>query len=134
MLPHFFHSLPPETIERILLAAVRGRSCDWPVHTAVTYHNLRNLWKFWCLIVDSEKAKQLLPHVYMPYTNVLSKSRLGISINMQQIIRNAGSFSGLVLELKRIINNHRWNKAWLDLIVLSHVWYIITNIFWKTKN
>ena len=37
---------------------------------------------------------------------------------MQRIIRNAGSFSWLVLELKRISNNHQWNKASLDLIVL----------------
>ena len=37
---------------------------------------------------------------------------------MQRIIRNAGSFSWLELELKRISNNHRWNKATLDLIVL----------------
>ena len=53
---------------------------------------------------------------------------------MKRIIQNAGSFSGLALELKRITNNHPWNKAWLDLIVLSHGWDIIFNIFWKTKS
>ena len=90
--------------------------------------------QFWRLIVDLERAKRLLPQVYLPYTNVLPKSWLGIRVNMQQMIRNAGSFSGLVLELKRIINNYRRNKAWLDLIVLLHVWYIITNTFWKIKN
>ena len=84
--------------------------------------------------MNSERAMRLLPQVYVLYTNVLPKSRLGIRVNMQRIIQNAGSFSGLVLELKRIINNHRWNRAWLDLIVLWRGWYIITSIFWKTKN
>ena len=84
--------------------------------------------------MNSERAMRLLPQVYVLYTNVLPKSRLGIRVNMQRIIQNAGSFSGLVLELKRIINNHRWNKAWFDLIVLLHGRYIITNIFWKIKN
>ena len=104
------------------LAAIRESSFDWPVHTIVTYRNLRHVCKFWHLIVDSEKAKRLLQQVYVPYTNVLSKSWLGIRVNMQRIIRNTGSFSGLVLELKRIIENHWWNKAWLDLILLSDGW------------
>ena len=130
----FFHSLPPESIERILLAVIRGSSFNWPVHTFVTYHNLRNVCKFSRLILNLERAKQLLPQVYVPYNNVLPKNRLGIKVNMQWITQNAGSFSGLVLELKRIINNHRWNKAWLDLIILLHGRYIITNIFWKIKN
>ena len=56
----------------------------------------------------------------MHYKGVPPKSQLGIRVNMQQIIQNARSFSGLVLELKRIINNHRWNNTWLDLVVSSH--------------
>ena len=42
---------------------------------------LRNICKFWHLIVNSERAKQIPPQVYVPYTNVLPKSWLGLICN-----------------------------------------------------
>ena len=77
-------------IDHILLAAIQGSPFHWPVHTVVTYHNLRNACKFLHLTLDSERAKQLLPQAYVPYTNILPKSWLGLRINMQWVIWNTG--------------------------------------------
>ena len=44
-----------------------------------------------------------------------------------------GSMSGIVLELKRIINSPKWNTAWISLFAEAFGWYIIKNIVWNSK-
>ena len=34
--------------------------------------------------------------------------------DMEKIMQNAGSFSGLVIDLKKILNIERWNKLGLN--------------------
>ena len=54
--------------------------------------------------------------------------------NIQRIIRNTGSFSGLTLELKNIINNPKCHTAWNELVLMAHGWYVIENIFGNRRN
>ena len=77
----------------------------------------------------------MLPRAYVPNEEILPKFKGGriIRVNMQRIIKKAGSFSGLVIELKKILNSSNWNTAWLDLRLLSYGWYLIENIMWKKK-
>ena len=46
---------------------------------------------------------------------------------------NAGSISGLVIDLKEILNRERWNKFWIELCLLSYGWYVIKNVWCRTK-
>ena len=54
------------------------------------------------------------------------------SVNPQQIIRSFGAGSGLVMDLKRIIQSSMYKTAWLVLLGEAHGCYIIKNIFLKT--
>ena len=128
-----FGDLPPELIERILLTAIRDCGYVWPSHVVYTFNALRSVCKFWRIVLDA-KAMKYLPQVYFSHPDILPKSKGPVvQVNMQRIIRNAGSFSGLVIDMKKILNSEKWNRAWLDLILLSHGWYIIINVWWKTK-
>ena len=67
-----------------------------------------------------------LPQVYFSHLDILSKSKGAVfRVNMQRIIRNSGSFLALVIDMKKILNSEEWKRAWLDLDLLSHGWYVI---------
>ena len=65
-----------------------------------------------------------LPQVYFSHLDILSKSK-GAGVDMQRIIHNSGSFLALVIDMKKILNSKEWKRAWLDLDLLSHGWYVI---------
>ena len=52
-------------------------------------------------------------------------------MDIQRLIRNFQSASGIVVELKRNMQSRFWNTAWLLLLSENYGWYIIQNIFWK---
>ena len=56
-----------------------------------------------------------------------------MTINMGRIINTFGSFSGIVIALKTIINNKKWNNAWIVLLLNENGWMLLENIFWKSK-
>ena len=80
------------------------------------------------------RARQFLPQIYVPSQDILPKANKCMAkVNMQRKIRSAGSFSGLVLELKRIIKHKRWNLTWIDMCLILFGLYIIENGFWKIR-
>ena len=48
-----------------------------------------------------------------------------IRVDMQKGIKKAGSFSGVEIELKAILNHQQCYKAWLNLGLLAYGWYKI---------
>ena len=76
-----------------------------------------------------------LPRVYINHRDALPKAKQDgcITVNMQRIIRNFGSASGVVIELKRIVQSSAWNTAWLVLVLEAYDWYVVRSIFWKNK-
>ena len=81
-----------------------------------------------------EKAWTIF-HVYItdPFELPKQQNSGEILVNMQRIIRLSGSMSGIVLELKRIINSPKWNTAWISLFAEGFGRYIIRNIIWESK-
>ena len=77
-----------------------------------------------------------LPRIYISACNYLPKPRKNgeLVVNIQRLIRNLGSASGIVMELKRIVQPRFWNRVWLVLFSENYGWYIIKNIFWKKNN
>ena len=90
---------------------------------------------FWRIVLDESAAKNLLPQIYVSQ-DILPKLKNNgeVQVDMQRIIRSTGSFSGLVINLKKILNKERWNKAWIELFLLSYGWYVTKNVCWRTKN
>lgn len=133
-----FDDLPPEIIKTILMLVLQCSDNNWPSHIVATYAHLRNVCKFWRIVCDSERLRKFLPRVYVPYKKILPQKKASIASNsirvsMLRIVKSAGSFSGLVIELKTILNHPKWNTAWLNLQLLAYGWYIIENIVWKSK-
>ena len=62
----FLERPPPEIIERILTIAMRGSNYSRDLHVLQTYNRLRNVYKFWRIVMDSERVRSMLPRVYIP--------------------------------------------------------------------
>ena len=106
----------------------------WPYYGIFTYNNIKEVCVFWRTVMLS-KARKYLPSVYLSLPEILPRgSNCRIVCNMQRIIRNTGSFSGLTLELKNIINNPKWHTTWTELVLMAHGWYVIENIFGNRRN
>ena len=82
----------------------------------INYDTERQSWK---ILVVPVRARQFLPQIYVPSQDILPKvNKCMTKVNMQRKIRSAGSFSCLVLELKRIIKHKRWNLTWTDMCLI----------------
>ena len=82
---------------------------------------------FWQVVLDGSAVTKLLLQVYVSQEILPKTKKAGkVQANMQRIERNAGSFSGLVIDLKKILNIERWNKDWIDLCLVSYGWYART--------
>ena len=96
--------------------------------------SVRQVCQFLKILMLSKRARQFLPQIYVPSQEILPKANKGmVKVNTQLLVCNAGPFSGLILELKRIIKHKSWNLAWIEMCLISYGWYIIENVFWKTK-
>ena len=116
-------------LEKILLKAISSCSYSWPGHVVQTYNNIRQTCKFFDLIMKL-RAQQYLPVVYVLRVDLLSKPKEGnITINMRRIINTLGSFSGIVIALKTIINNEKLNNAWIVFLLNGNGWMLLENIF-----
>ena len=79
----------------------------------------------------TQKRKDNLPRIYCN-SELLPKPKSGkYIVSIHSLIQKFGSFCGIVLEIKQIVNFSRWNSAWLVLIPDSHLWFTILNISWK---
>ena len=78
-----------------------------------------------------KKGMDHLPRVYISDPVALPQQRNSgeIFANMQRIIRSYDSMSGIVLELKRIINSPKWNTAWISLFAEAFGCYKIKTSF-----
>ena len=60
--------------------------------------------------MDSERVRSMLPTVYILCEEALPSNLKGtiITVNVQRLIKKAGSSSGLKLLLREIINHRNW--------------------------
>ena len=109
----FFGDLPPESIKLILLTAIGNSEYFWPSHVAYTFSALQSVCKFCRAEVD---VTAMNSQVYFSHPDILPKSKgVVVRVNMQRIIRNARSFSGLVINVKRswtVRNGIRLGYIW----------------------
>ena len=109
-------------------------SFEFPNHVCWTYNNAINALPVF------EPFQQMgldhLPQIYINACDYLPKPQKNgkLVMNIQQLIRNFESASGIVMELRRTVQSQFWNTAWLVLLSENYGWYIIKDIFWKKKN
>jgi len=64
------------------------------------------------------------------YGNLIS-----FPISVRRMIQVSGSGSGLITEVKQLLNNSYWANGWLFLkIVAIHGWYIIVRVCYRKGN
>ena len=75
----------------------------------------------------AQNLTRMLPNVYIPH---------GVQyhvISVRRIIKEHGTSSGLVIELRWILSNPKWANAWLDIERREYGWYMIKTFFWKKR-
>ena len=82
------------------------------------------------VLPDNGITKLTLPRVYISVERVLNQKSGKRAVSIQRLIKR---FSGVILELKRIINSSKWNHTWVVLLPDVHSWFIVTNIFWRKR-
>ena len=122
--------MPPELVKEILISTIRTCENTWSSHIVYTFNTLRNTCNFRRVVPDRSSVTKLLSQVYIAQ-DILPKPKNYFS--MQRIMRNAWSFSGLAIDLKKIMNIERWNKVWVELCLLWYGSHLIKNVWWRTK-
>ena len=127
-------TLPIEIIDIIFLYCLTTSSFESPNYVCWTYNNAANDLPVFKPFQQMDLAH--LPRIYINTCDYLPKPRKNgeLVMNIQRLIRNFGSASGIVMELKRIVQSRFLNTGWLVLLSENYGWYIIKNIFWKKKN
>ena len=117
--------------EKIIIAAVSTCLYAWSNHEVAKFNGIRSVRRFFQIVADT-KTRAFLLQVYFSRPDLSPKSvKEKITVSMQQLVRNFGSFSGIVMSLKEIINHPKYCTAWLLLAVIKYSRYIIEDIFWK---
>ena len=114
--------LPTELIDMIIKLAVYSSGLSWPNHICRVYNQIYNVNRLFCDCV--KKLRNRLPWIYFPLGELSY-------ISVAKLIREYGLGSGLLLEIKQIISQLRWNRAWLKLYADANGWFIILNIIWR---
>ena len=96
--------LPTELIDIIIKMAVYSSDLSMPNHICCVYTQIYNVNRLFCDWV--KKLRNRLPRIHFPL------GELGY-VSIAKLIRQYGSGSGLLLNIKRIICHPRLNRAWL---------------------
>ena len=133
ILENCLNYLPLEISERVFKLVLATSTHEWPIHVVNNYNSLTAVDSFY-KIAFCKIGYHYLPRIYIAYPDNLPKAINGIrTVSVQRMIRLFGSFSGVMTELKQIINDKHWNTAWVMLAFYRLGWFIIENIFWKKK-
>ena len=126
-------TLPLEILEKIFISCLVSSNFEFPTHVCWTFNNMIKALPIFGYFENL--GIEHLPRIYVKDHQYIPKAKRNgeITVNVLHLIRSFGSASGLVMELKRIIQSSMWNTAWLILIAEAYGWYIIKNIFWKSR-
>ena len=101
-------------------------SCDntWPSHIVYNFNRFTNVCNFWRVVLNGSAVTKLLPQKNVSHNILPTPEKNGeFQVNMQRIIGNAGSLSELLIDLRKILNIERQDRAWIQLCLLSYGWY-----------
>ena len=122
---------PYEKLEQILSHVISRSDVSWPDHKCRLFCRIRSVNRQIYQIMES--LKLTLPCAYISDERVLNQKSGERAVSVQKLIKLFGSYSGVILELKRVINYSKWDHAWVVLLLYVQSWFIVTNIFWKKR-
>ena len=120
-----------EIWEQILSHVISQSDFLWPDHKCRLFCRIRSVNCQFYQIMES--LKLTLTRVYLSDERVLNQKSGKRAVSVQRLIKRFGSYSGVILELKRINDSSKWNRAWVVLLPDVHSWFIVTNIFWRKR-
>ena len=123
--------LPYEIWKQTLSHVISQSDFLWPDHKCRLLCRIRSVNRQFYKIMKS--LKLTLPRVYISDEQVLNQKSGKRAASVQRLIKRFGLYSGVILELKRIINSSKRNHAWVVLLPDAHSWFIVTNIFWRKR-
>ena len=123
--------LPYEIREQIVSHVISQSDFLWPDYKCRLFCRIRIVNRQFYQIMES--LKLTLSHVYISDERVVNQKSGKRAVSVQRLIKRFGSYRGVILDLKRIINSSKWNHAWVVLLPDVHSWFIVTNIFWRKK-
>lgn len=132
---NYLDILPEEVLEKIFRYAMVQSDNTFPNHVCWTYNNVRGaiarLPEF-----AIRNAVGFLPRLYINNDKFLpaTDSSGEHHVNVKRLRQAYGTHSGLIRDVKAIVNCSKWHFAWLVLIAEAHGWFIIRNIYWKNKH
>ena len=109
--------LPIEINENNFLYCLTASSFEFPNRVCWTYDNAINALPVFKHFQQMGLAH--LPRIYISACDYLPKPRKNgeLVANIQRLTGNFGSASGIVMELKRIVQSRFWDAAWLLLLL-----------------
>ena len=113
----------------------RSLHLQWDPHVLQTYNSLRDVCRFWRIVMALERVRSMLPRVYIPYERALPSSLKGakITVIVRRLITKVVSSSGLILSLREILHHINSYTARLTLFPLVYDWFLIENMLLKAK-
>ena len=74
-----------------------------------------------------------LPEIYLD-SSIFPDVPRDTPISVRRLISLYGRYSGVGIEIRRIINNNKWHYAWLKITECENRWFRITSIFWRSRS
>ena len=82
----------------------------------------------------ASKSIEDLPRIYLNNPGVLPKPKRGkFVVSIMSLIRKFGSFSGIVLVIRHMLNFSGWNSPWLVRLLCPRSRFITLDLFWKKR-
>ena len=120
-----FKRLPNEIVEKILVMVLSPSGFMWPNHICHVFRQLCNV---------NTRFRSICERFILRLLRVHSPSGgEGGIVSMRKIIKHYRSFSGLAIEIRRIISHPKWANAWVKFRYCSNAWFIILSILWEKK-
>ena len=127
-----WRNLPDEIWEIILETVFQSCVYEWPHRICSVFNHLYNKCDRSVTLI--KVYFQSLPQTYIGISDVLPKeTKSRITDSVLRLVRQLGSFSGPVLELKRFLSSKQRNSAWIEIMLEAFSWHVTTNIFWRRK-
>ena len=123
--------LPYEISKQTLSHVISQSDFLWLDHKCRLLCRIRSVNRQFYKTMKS--LKLTLPRVYISDEQVLNQKSGKRAASVQRLIKRFGLYSGVILELKRIINSSKRNHALVVLLPDAHSWFIVTNIFWRKR-
>ena len=121
-------------LKEITLESMPEEVLDIIVNFSMTGHDRKVVDTFSALRNTNRKFKRLVSRFITRLPTVSCNRNTSPGLNsMRKILKEVGSGSGLVLDLKEIIRSNQWANAWVNLLFTGvGTWMYIVAIIWKS--